>query len=148
MSPEGIDKDLIEILQHRFKNKIGITQRWTKDDDSLAAWRISCLSDKLPFDFVFWLKTRRTMEFRQPHGEMALWAHWVIQNELATKYDGSISNDGLHGAKWGSKPHISHGEWIRSKWRNQPGQEPKYDEARKYFMQKELDEVPEVLRNI
>lgn len=148
MTPERIDKDLVEILQNRFKDKFSVVQRWDKDDESMSAWRIGCTNEKSPFVFTFWLKTRRTMEFRQPHTEIALWAHWVIQNELVTKYGGAISSQGLDGRTWGPATHISYEQWVRNKWKDRPGRDPRYDEARKHYLQKELEEIPEALRGI
>lgn len=53
---------------------------------------------------AFWLKSSRTIEFRNPHGSFSWWVHSVIQNDLALRCDGNIRDEGTGDETWKGTP--------------------------------------------
>lgn len=108
---EQIRKDLDEINQRRFKGllKIENSQWGTK-----GSWFISYKSDdqEHPHGFNIWITSLRKIEHRHTHG----WAYYVeivFSEELAAKYNGTISDEGISD-KWKANPlkYPSYGAWL------------------------------------
>jgi len=105
LSPTAIDENLNDILNRRFQGIFYSTMRGEN-------WQIGC--DELPDTNQFWLKTRRTLEFRHAMPDWANWLEAVIQNELASKYDGYIKFEGVSGKEEPQKDKFpTYTSWAR-----------------------------------
>ena len=168
MSVERVNDDLVDIMERRFKNIMkvdgpqdyeGILGSWLmKPDIESEIHHLIGEAASLHWAFSVWLVTRRQLEFRHPHNELSWWAQNEIKIEFCHKYDGKIYDTGID-KKWKPDPpplHASYRSWIESKWTkpfNPDGlpsdwTEERYKEVMKYFMNKEIQELPEELKGI
>lgn len=115
---EHISAALAEINQRRFKNLFTISTD-TKPGDKTGFWEVDFgLSPEkekwVMGGFSVSLKTRGRLSFKPWGSQWAYWAYVVTQNELATKYNGTLSDEGISG-RW--KPdlnkHKTYLDWLK-----------------------------------
>lgn len=110
MTPEKISELLAELnvshfkglLKFEYSNESGNPSAWGPH-----VWLVRYIGKGLENEIirVFWLNTKRSFEIRHGGGSNFYW--WidsVIINEVALKFDGTISDDGC-GDKWKGKPN-------------------------------------------
>lgn len=105
-------KDVEEILaKHVRKN---YTIQYEGDAIFIDVWH----DDKVYYTAVhMWIANKNKLEFRNRFpGEFGTWIHFLIQNELALKYNGHISDEG-----------------VNETWRGEPN---KYDTYKAYIEKK------------
>jgi len=113
---DQIEKDIQEILIRRFNNKIGYTRKNNYFEIGFGD------EPKHPWSFTMWIASRRKLEFRHPNGD---WNHWifsVVQDELACKYGGMISDEGV-GGRWRGEQyrHPTFRSFLDEAYKNLPG---------------------------
>jgi hypothetical protein len=89
LTGDRLEKDLKEIIEERFQNKVP----YTREDDYFE------IGFNYPWKFGCWIENCHKVEFRNPNADWCWWAMAVIQNELALRYNGLISDEGV-GEKW------------------------------------------------
>lgn len=165
LTPEVVDKDIREIVKRRFKDEVEVTltkhsEKPSKHPfeghefwDIWALWHFEPKSRAIKedrrhsFSFETWQMSHRKLEFRHPHGEWAWWAQMTIQNELAYKYDGTISDEGVE-ERWKVTPerlkkYYHYRDWVTKRY---PGKGVLAKAARAALSRVEMIYVPEPLR--
>lgn len=131
LTPEGVDRDIKEILERRFRGAVtvefhdsGLKEPPKKEFAVWAGWHFKpkegLLKDGYRFEFSAWLNSRRKMEFRHPPSDWAWWAQMIVQDELALKYDGTISDEGV-SERWKATPekikkYFHYRDWVTKRW--------------------------------
>jgi hypothetical protein len=136
LTPEQVDRDIKEIIERRLGGIIKVTFDTYKDEPSKdghwAGWQFKPKEGTVKeghFEFGAWLNSRRKMEFRHPHGEWSWWAQMILQQELALKYNGTISDEG-----------------VEERWKVTPRQIKKYFHYRDWVF-RNCDQTQDVVRN-
>lgn len=91
--------DQIQALVEELNSKFLHNNLQIERDDSF--WRVKYVSGGEIYGYrSFWLKTSRTFEMRHcPGGDFMWWIGWLLVNEIAVQFDGSITDEGVDG-KW------------------------------------------------
>jgi hypothetical protein len=165
LTPEEVDKDIREIVERRFKGHIDVEfKKLLKDPkkssfrgyeswDIWALWVFSPKDKKFKKEsrhcFEAWIMSQRKLEFRHPHGEWAWWGQMIVQEELAYKYGGTVSDEGVE-ERWKVTPeklakYRHYKDWITHRWTWNPKQ-PKL--VAKAMIKLELLQIPEPLRSL
>lgn len=93
LTSEKLKRDLEEILNRRFDSLLEV-----RGDDFLEIFIVG--AKKLEWSLLeLRLYSSRKIEMRKGHEEICSWVQSVIQNELAKKYGGKCSDEGLT-EKW------------------------------------------------
>lgn len=87
LTGDRVEKDIKEIIEERFKNKVPIV----RTEDSFE------IGFEYPWSFGCWVENCHKVEFRNPMPDWCWWVMAVIQNDLAIKYNGLISDEGVNG---------------------------------------------------
>lgn len=88
-----------EIVARRFLGKVECKYAATPASDILAFWEFTLTGSKL-YPFTVWLRTEHKFEFRHPRDQWSWWAQvCVLTDEIALKFDGTISDEGV-GGRW------------------------------------------------
>lgn len=142
LKPDIVDADIREIVSRRFNDKLIV-----KRDETY--WTIEPKdNDDYRFEFSINTVSTRKLEFRHPPSDWAFWAQMVVHNELAVKYDGTISDEGVT-EKWKMSPeklkkYFHYRDWVDSRWKSS-----KSSAATKLICKKfELMGVPKELRDL
>lgn len=167
LTPEQVDQDIREIVKRRFKGEVEVeyeklSEKPTKRRSEgwefwniWASWRFRPKSEELwkkfGGEFSTWIMSHRKLEFRHPHGDWAWWAQMILQDELALKYGGTISDEGV-SERWKVTPHMIRKyrhfkNWVFRRW-NQRHNKALPKEKRDAYMKMELDFIPEPLRSL
>lgn len=134
LTPEMVDRDIREIVERRFKNKLEIKYDKVSENspkkgtyDIWAGWEfhlpIPSKNDKRDwyYDFTAWIMSPHKLEFRHPHADWAFWAQsCVLQEELAYRYNGIISDEGV-SERWKSSPerlkkYATYRKWLEARF--------------------------------
>ena len=99
---DQIEEDLKEIVSRRF-GFIPIK----RDDNGFA------IGFGYPYEVEMWVENVHKLEFRNPMPQWCWWIQTVIQNELAIKYNGIISDEGV-SEKWKGKAnkYPTYDDWL------------------------------------
>jgi hypothetical protein len=158
LTPDKVDRDIKEIVERRLGSIVEVTfETYTKEPvrgDYWAGWRFSpkegTVKEGYRFEFGAWLNSRRKMEFRHPHGDWSWWAQMIIQDELALKYDGTISDEGV-SERWKVTPdkikkYFHYRDWVTQRWAQT--RNVALNVARRALAKIELACTPAPLRNL
>jgi hypothetical protein len=108
---------LCEIVQRRFKGRMRVDGD-AKDDiwnvcmkDGVL--RTSDVMDAYRHEFSVEFASKRKLEFRHPISEWGHWAQMSVEHELAAKFGGMISDEGV-GGHWKPDPkkHATYEKWL------------------------------------
>lgn len=107
-----INLDLMEINERVFKNKLTLTR------DATNYWTFEYPNppDGRYYSFPVQLTNKNKLEFRHQMGDWNFWAQNQVAEELALKYNGLISDDGV-SEKWKAEnktPHYK--DWVKRSW--------------------------------
>ena len=165
LTPEVVDQDIREIVTRRLKDEVTIefkkfgklpkktSYKGYESWEIWALWRFEPKSQKIKepwrFGFEAWQMSHRKLEFRHPHGEWAWWAQMILREELAYKYDGILSDEGISD-RWKATPeklkkYAHYRDWVTKRW---PHQTLAQKAARAIMARVELIYVPEPLRSL
>lgn len=166
LTPEAVNEDIREIVARRLKDEVTIEFRTLsalpkktahegyESWDIWALWHFEpkkspTIKEPWHYGFEAWQMSHRKLEFRHPHGEWAWWAQMIIQEELAYKYDGTVSDEGVE-ERWKITPQIlrkyqHYRDWVTKRW---PRQTVAQKAARAVMARIELMYVPEPLRSL
>lgn len=165
LTPEEVDRDIREIVKRRFKDLIEVRYEKTAPEPSThnfrgtdfwniwALWAFEPKDEKLKktsnYIFEVWIMNRRKLEFRHPHGDWSWWGQMTVQNELAYKYDGTISDEGVE-ERWKVDQkkldkYRHYRDWVTKRW---PRQTVAQKAARAVMARLELSTTPEPLRSL
>lgn len=89
------------------------------------------------FGFIFWMPTRRTIEFRHPYSDWAFWAQVVFRHVLADKWNGWIYSDDTDRYRGEPSKYPSYLDWcerITSREKN--------EEMRAFLIQEKMKFAP------
>ncbi len=126
-----VKDDTKEIIKRRFQNKLKIE---IDKDNTYSPVEGKVISIMCGEEHVhsFWLDSVRILEFRHAQGGQAFaWVERVIQNELAQKYNGKISDDGCDGS-WKATPnkYLTYRDYLFGMSRGIAGKEPSFFQKR------------------
>ena len=92
-----IDVSVREIAQKYFGDRARVFGAMPGKDaeEPQATWRIELDGGEIPPVFIY-RTTKRRLEFPRPHGYgVTTWASDLFQHELAQRYEGRISDEGV-----------------------------------------------------
>ena len=142
LKTEKIDADIREFVKKHFGDLADVEGPGEGWEGVRADWQIQFKGDDYS-SFSVWLQTQRKLEFRHPRVRLSRWAQALVQEELATRYDGMISDEGVEG-RW--KPDVEKLNTYR-KWVNlMTSHTPRL--ARPMLRKLYTNQVPENLRSI
>lgn len=81
-------KDVKEIVLRRLGNKIPVKENYN-----------IIVGFQYPWNVELWLENKNRIGFSAPYRKWSWWVRSIIENELAVKYSGWISDEGLE-EKW------------------------------------------------
>jgi len=96
LTQDKVKEDIEEIISRCFKNKIFLV---INGDNSFS------IGFEYPWNITCWFENCHKVEFRNPAPDWCWWIMFVIQNELAIKYNGLISDEGTGEEKWKGIPN-------------------------------------------
>jgi len=100
---EAVTADLQEINERRFNGALLIEPYEATESNYGNGWMIGVVGCHDWLNINCWLTTSRKFELRHgPGGDIRWWFEFCIQNDLALKYDGWISDGGVEG-RWKGK---------------------------------------------
>jgi len=111
MNAESVHEFLTNLNETVFKDVLNI-----KQEDNY--WEISCKDEKIQGQRQCWLQTKRTFEVRHCYGgDFFNWIDAVIMNELAVKFNGMITDDGVEN-RWKGVPdkYPTFKSWMELMW--------------------------------
>lgn len=99
MHPSEITQIITDVSHKHLMGNLQISEdhRW---------WEIKYVSPNATGTWAHlscWLPTRRTFEIRHGRGDFCWWIDFLITNEVALFYDGTISDEGVEET-WKGKP--------------------------------------------
>ena len=93
LNSDQIDRDLALVIRHHFDDVL------VKEQISTNYWQLKSNDDKF-FDIIDIIKiSKRKISLRHPHVDMFQWMHHRVIDELAYKWKGIISDEGV-SEKW------------------------------------------------
>jgi hypothetical protein len=112
---EQIYADIQDIINRRFDNKIEVELSQDYEDKSFIT--VSDPHSKLFFNM--WLQTNRKIEHSHGQGFM-WWIELIIDNELAVKYKGKLSDEGTGFKTWQPDIHKypTYQDYFDTTWKN------------------------------
>lgn len=152
---EKVDADIREINERRFDNILSIEVEKERKKNAIHYYFLAP-AGMHEFGFSIWLVSPHKLEFRHPHSQWGWWAQVLVYTEeLAAKYNGTISDEGVE-EKWKGDPkkYPTFMSWTRS-FHNRPM--PKditpeiAEQARKageYLTKLEWDRLPKLLKDL
>lgn len=134
LTGNALDEALREIIQRRFKDTYQVKRsndHW--EISHPASWNLG---------FSCWLRTKRKIEFRPKPGPWAAWVTTVFQEELAAKFSGRCSSEGV------PKVHAPEPNKYKFKswWKEAYGYEQCPREIRTRMWQQAYDRIPDSLK--
>ncbi len=148
MSDGDFTKALEEIVKDRFGERVVV--QTTIHNGELCSWIVGPKEELIgegawAYQWEVYRESKRKFGGKHPP---SLWGDWfmnVIQNELAYRHNGRISDEGVSGT-WCGDPTksylISFREYLKSMWKNC------YQRYGEGFIDEEMEQVPEALRGI
>lgn len=111
LKADRVEEDLKEILARRFNNKIP----YKRDGDTFE------IGFRYPWNFPMWVENVHKLEFRHQPPDWCWWVEIVIANELALKYNGIISDEGVD-EKWAgvANKYPKYDDWLDAKHTSMP----------------------------
>lgn len=106
MSDEAFTKALEEICVDRFNGLVRVEK--TYFEGKLCSWIVGP-SEELTgdetwrYEWEVYRKSKRRFGGKHPHSDWGSWLMCVVQNELAFRYNGRISDEGVSGT-WEGNP--------------------------------------------
>jgi hypothetical protein len=166
LTPEQVDQDIREIVLRRFGGNVEVEyNKCSKNPPSKgshnwwAHWEMKAKA-RFPkdvpdymFEFAASIMSPHRLDFRHPHADWAFWAQMAVQEELALKYDGTVSDEGV-SERWKVTPktiekYQHYRVWVHHRWLNPA---LKLDASTKALREKwvdvELAYTPEPLRSL
>lgn len=106
ITPEMINVEINRIIKERFKNLLKVTMtRYSNlpEKDSYGDWEwwvnweFSKMDGNIAFNFA--ILSYHKMSYKHAHGDWNWWAQMTLSKELAFKYNGTHSDEGIP-EKW------------------------------------------------
>lgn len=165
LTPEEVDQDIREIVKRRFNDIIDVRFeknapepgkhefRGTLFWNIWGCWVFEPKDEKLKktsnYIFGAWLMSHRKLEFRHPHGDWSWWGQMIVQDELAFKYDGIISDEGVE-ERWKVTQekldkYRHYKDWVTHRWSWNP---KRSKIGAKAMIKLELLQTPPLLRSL
>lgn len=101
LSVEKVDAAIREIVTKHFGDEITKIEAGPGEGGDIKhSWWIEFCDDEYR-GFSVWLMSQRKLEFRHPLGMgVERWAQHIMVEELALKFEGMISDEGVPGERW------------------------------------------------
>lgn len=100
LTRDEVTKALKEINERRFKGLFDLSGPTPFQENKREfCWSFRFKQDDWLYFEVWKKEGAKTLEFRHPHGSFNFWAQCVVENDLALKFNGLITDDGC-GDKW------------------------------------------------
>jgi hypothetical protein len=104
---EAVTADLQEINERRFNGALLIEPYEATESNYGNGWMIGVVGCHDWLTINCWLTTSRKFELRHgPGGDIRWWFEFCIQNDLALKYDGWTSDEGVEGRWKGEENYL------------------------------------------
>lgn len=121
MSDDDFTRALEEIVRDRFDERVEV--RPTMHNGKLCSWvigpRKELVGDKhWAYEWEVYRYSKRKFGGKHPHSDWGRWLMGVLQNELAFRHNGRISDEGVSGT-WAGDPTKypnTYEEWIEKYW--------------------------------
>lgn len=107
MSDDDFTKALVKICEDRFGDVIRV--RRDVYDGEAVNWIVGPVEelmgkDTWSYEWEIYRESKRKFGGKHAHSEFGWWMMAVIQNELAFRFKGRISDEGVSGT-WAGEPH-------------------------------------------
>jgi len=143
LTPERVDKDIKEIVKRRLHDVLKVEGPDLFDDKKTYGWLLS-VKGADDWQFSIWLSSPRKLEFRHPRGDWLWWAQvLVMTEELAVKYNGIVSDEGV-SEKWKGDPakYPTFESWLDARYPASDDWKGAVEELKKM----ELERLPPIIR--
>lgn len=119
LTADRVHADILDIVRIRFRDLLQVQRRDFNKRETL--WGVQpkrAVRDAYMYEFEARLLTPHKMQFRHPPNQWAFWAQVVITNDLALRYNGLISDEGVC-EKWRGKPGVypTYRSWLLGLYR-------------------------------
>lgn len=152
MSDSDFTKALVEVCRDRFGDFVRVSHNCVNGE--ICSWVVGppeelVTDDKLwCFQWEIFRETKRKFGGKHPRSDWGQWMMYVVQNELAFRHNGRISDEGVQGT-WKGDPTkesiASFRAWIQTRWEGcfEPGS-PEIEQ----WVTRGMQRAPEALRNL
>lgn len=146
MSDNDFTRTLEEIVKDRFGTKLAV--KTVVEGGRVCSWIVGPQESLVPentwfYEWEIFRESKRKFGGGHPHSDWGTWMMTVIQNELACRHNGRISDEGVQGT-WKGDPnkHQTYEEWVKGFWKISF---QKYGQS---FIEEQLSYLPEAIRNL
>ena len=106
MSDEAFSESLREICRERFGDLVKVTESFHNGE--LCSWTVgpdeTLIGEKCwSYEWEVYRESKRKFGGKHPHSDWGSWLMTVVQNELAHRFNGRISDEGVDGT-WKGNP--------------------------------------------
>lgn len=103
--PDRVFECLNEINQRRFKGTLIISYDKKGSSVDSGLWNIAYSKSKHSESFNIWIVNKNKLETRHTQrSDFMWWVKWVLWDELAFSFNGTISDEGIE-EKWKGQPN-------------------------------------------
>lgn len=121
MSDEDFTKALEDIVKDRFDERVVVQPQIYNDE--ICSWKIGARPDLVgdkwwAYNWEVFRYSKRKFGGKHPPSTWAKWVMGVLQNELAFRHNGRISDEGVSGT-WAGEPEKypkTYEEWVDKYW--------------------------------